>query len=486
MFPLTIVTQLTLTVILTRLIYLTTTHPLSQYPGPFLARFTNIYRFLIFLRGDHHIVERDLHQKYGPVVRVAPNWLSFSDLDAFLEIYGFNKAIEKSDFYLFNDDPATRPCSIFSAKSDAEYRVKKRVLGPLASGKVGEYESVIQRHVDGFVAGIVGLDKGECRDIAPLVHRFTVNTMLELLWGPAGLSKAPDTDPDLEGICFGLRVMTKMAWAGSLFPLLGWMMNTRLISSYIRKPTYNKTGQMTGLSGLVTTARELVFTHPERVTQSTQPGILKSWLEVPPDNPNRMKPDEIWSEAFNLMIAGPGSTAAALTALLYHLGSEEGQAWQTKLRELAIDDACTSLEMNAVIKETLRLQAPFPTAFPRVITPGAEEVIPHLQGPLPVGATVSANTYVLGRSREIWGGDAEEWVPVRWMGSGAQRRELEGKFVAFSRGSRSCIGKELALLVIARAAMEVIKQGRIRSVGELTGKSYLEMQFEGCRIEYQP
>lgn len=122
----------------------------------------------------------------------------------------------------------------------------------------------------------------------------------------------------------------------------------------------------------------------------------------------------MWFEGFNLMIAGPGSTAAALAALVFQLGSEEGQLWQENLRSLIVDDGDGSedpgimcSELNALIKETLRLHSPFPTAYPRVITPGAEEgIIPHTTTALPVGTMVSANTYVLDRSEEIWGSDA--------------------------------------------------------------------------------
>jgi cytochrome P450 len=56
----------------------------------------------------------------------------------------------------------------------------------------------------------------------------------------------------------------------------------------------------------------------------------------------------------------------------------------------------------AVIKEAIRLHAPFPRAFPRTITAGAEAAIPDLPAPLPVGTSVASNTYILGRSTEIW------------------------------------------------------------------------------------
>lgn len=250
-----------------------------------------------------------------------------------------------------------------------------------------------------------------------------------------------------------------------------------------------------GLPGLMADTRNVVFSskRSEEVFRGSQPWILKSWLEVPDEDPNRMTKTQMWSEGFNLMIAGPGGTAAALIALVFQLGSEEGQFWQEKLRSLIVDygdgsedpGIIMTPELNAAIKETLRLHAPFPTAFPRVITPGAEEgVIPHTKTALPVGTMVSANTYVLGRSEETWGSDADKWLPQRWLGSEARRREMENKVVAFSKGSRRCIGRDLALLVIKRAVVGVIRNGVFRCVGELKGKSYLEMRYEECWLQW--
>ncbi|RJE19119.1 hypothetical protein PHISCL_08546, partial [Aspergillus sclerotialis] len=470
------------------IIYLLYLHPLSPYPGPLLARLTNIHRFLVFLHGNHHQVEQALHAKHGPVVRIAPNWLSFSTLEDFEAIYGFNKAIEKDDFYLFGRDPSERARSIFSTKSETEHRVKKRkVLGPAlgSTAKVGRYEGVVVRHVGVLVSRLRSAramedGKGKSVNIAPLLHRFTLDAMLDLVWGPA-LSSLPYTDrPTAGDLSSAFRTLGKMAWACSILPAFGWLVNTQVAGAFLRRPTYSKDGELMGIPGLMAAARGLILKYPEQVVESSQPGILKHWFEVPADDPNRMTPAEMGSEAFNLMIAGPGSTAAALTALVFQLGTKEGQVWQEKLRDQAIaGDGTISPELNAVVKETLRLHAPFPTAFPRVITPGAETVIPNTSSAaLPVGTMVSANTFVLGRSGDIWGSDADQWVPERWLGNEVQRREMESKLVAFSKGARSCIGKELASLMIAKATMEIIKIGPFRSVGELRGKSFVEMQSE--------
>lgn len=417
----------------------------------------------------------------------------------------------------------------------------------LSGGRVVGYGGVVCKGVSAFLSRVEG-EVWKCNregttgstdsvNIAPLVHRFVLRVLLEVIWGvdlvhsfsaslsssssPEKEEKDVDVDAALDAaaaaICADLRSTTKNAWSYSLSPWYGWVMNSRFVS-ILRRLRHNnknphKENQLqpgTGLSFLLTETRKFLFSHSEKLTSSQQPSIVGNWLNVPEDDTNRMPLPDMWAEGFNLVIAGPGSTSAALTAILFMLGTEEGQVWQERIRGEM--DAASSLKgsggggalsippsLNAIIKETLRLYPPFPTGFPRTITAGAENIFsPPLPTPLPIGTTVSANIYVLGRSKNLWGDDAELWSPNRWLVgtspgiedkdkdySPQKRKELESKFVAFSKGSRGCVGKDLAMLVLSKAVIGVLGRWRLRSLGELTGKSFLEVQYEDCWVCFE-
>lgn len=53
--------------------------PLRHYPGPFLAKFTNLWRIYHIRQANFHHVMTRLHRQYGPVVRIAPNVLDVDD-----------------------------------------------------------------------------------------------------------------------------------------------------------------------------------------------------------------------------------------------------------------------------------------------------------------------------------------------------------------------------------------------------------------------
>lgn len=63
-------------------------HPLASYPGPLLARSTRLYHAYYDIKGVSVWKVKDWHEKYGPVVRVAPDELSYTDSRAWPAIYG--------------------------------------------------------------------------------------------------------------------------------------------------------------------------------------------------------------------------------------------------------------------------------------------------------------------------------------------------------------------------------------------------------------
>ena len=74
-------------------------HPLSKYPGPFLASLTDLWKAYQMTQRRLPYKYAELHEKYGPVIRVGPNSLSFSDPNAIAPIYQAGRRMKKSKFY---------------------------------------------------------------------------------------------------------------------------------------------------------------------------------------------------------------------------------------------------------------------------------------------------------------------------------------------------------------------------------------------------
>ena len=74
--------------------------PVSKVPGPMHTRFTSLWiKFQEFTANRRESVHR-LHQIYGPVVRLGPNEVSFTSVDAIREIYASGgSGYDKTEFY---------------------------------------------------------------------------------------------------------------------------------------------------------------------------------------------------------------------------------------------------------------------------------------------------------------------------------------------------------------------------------------------------
>jgi hypothetical protein len=61
--------------------------PLAKVRGPFWASLSPAWKLVQLTRGNFHETIVDLHEEYGPIVRIAPNEVIISDKSAIREIY---------------------------------------------------------------------------------------------------------------------------------------------------------------------------------------------------------------------------------------------------------------------------------------------------------------------------------------------------------------------------------------------------------------
>lgn len=85
--------------LVTRVVYNVYFHPLRKVPGPFLAKVTELWRTNKYAQGRWHEDIVDLHEQYGPVVRISPNEVSFIDQAALEQVYGHSTGTKKVCFY---------------------------------------------------------------------------------------------------------------------------------------------------------------------------------------------------------------------------------------------------------------------------------------------------------------------------------------------------------------------------------------------------
>ncbi|XAR71776.1 Abieta-7,13-dien-18-ol hydroxylase [Bertholletia excelsa] len=182
--------------------------------------------------------------------------------------------------------------------------------------------------------------------------------------------------------------------------------------------------------------------------------ILSRFLESNETDPKYLK-DIILS----FTIAGKDTTAVTLSWFLYmmckHPEVQEKIAQEVLeaievTENLSLDEIVGSISekaldkmqyLHAALTETLRL-------YPAVPVDGklcfSDDTLPDGVS-VRRGDQVAYQPYAMGRMKWLWGDDAEEYRPERWLNEdGVFQLESSFKFTAFQAGPRICLGKDFA------------------------------------------
>ncbi|KAK4913557.1 hypothetical protein LTR66_017204 [Elasticomyces elasticus] len=133
--------------------------------------------------------------------------------------------------------------------------------------------------------------------------------------------------------------------------------------------------------------------------------------------------EELTAEALTQLIAGSDTTSNTSCAILYYV-----------------------LRTPNVLSE---VQTELDEAFPIGTVPSYDSVkdLPYLTAILgytfPPGTSLSVPAYTIHHSKEIWGANAEDFVPARMLEANLTARQKEA-FIPFSYGPRACVGRNVA------------------------------------------
>jgi len=169
-----------------------------------------------------------------------------------------------------------------------------------------------------------------------------------------------------------------------------------------------------------------------------------------------------------VIMAGADTTWVSFSGFVKHM-LHNPSALALMLRE--IDDATTSRKLSspvptsaevsqycpfyvACVKETMRLEPAVIGILPRLVSAGQPPLI--IDGKVvPVGTEIGCAPWMVHRDKNIYGEDAEEFRPERWLEDEAKTKLFEKYFMDFGYGSRVCLGKDLAMMEMLKTPLMV-------------------------------
>ncbi|KAI8987644.1 cytochrome P450 [Mycotypha africana] len=185
--------------------------------------------------------------------------------------------------------------------------------------------------------------------------------------------------------------------------------------------------------------------------------LLSRFMNTDNENGEKLNDVELRDTVLNFIIAGRDTTAQALSWLFYNI-SLQPRIEQKMLEEIEKNNITDELEkdspalyevisnmhyLHAVFYETLRLHPSVPSNQKYALE---DDVWPD-GTVIKAGYYINWTPYAQGRSTKIWGPNAKEFYPERWIDEeGHLRRENAGKWPVFHAGPRVCLGQNLATL----------------------------------------
>jgi cytochrome P450 len=160
---------------------------LNKYPGPHLAAYTDLWRFLDSIHQKSEKTFIDLHRQHGDIVRIGPNVLSFADPQALKSIYGLNKGFVKSDFYPVQQGVVNgrRLPSLFSSQDETYHaRYRRCVNGAFSMSNMVSYEPLVESTLSVFLDQTEKLfeSRGSVCNFGRWLQFFAFDVIGELTW----------------------------------------------------------------------------------------------------------------------------------------------------------------------------------------------------------------------------------------------------------------------------------------------------------------
>ena len=324
------------------------------------------------MRGNLPHDVRKIHEKYGEIVRVAPDEVSFAAPDAWRDVF-----LPRSGRRPFDKDPVCYkplpgqvPSVITAFDYTAHARMRGLLHGAFTEKALQDQELIIQFHVDLLISNL--REKASSGIIVDMVDWFdyaTFDIIGDLAFGePFDCLRNSAYHPWVSMIFNSIRALT-IAFAARYYPLVS-IAFMKLIPKRVRENARDH--------------HQLAVDkiHRRLNLEKKRHDFMTPIIENNADL-QKMSLPEIESTFSILIVAGSETTATVLSGITNHLVQNPRvmQNLFSEIRGAFHDEKDMTIEslshlpyLNAVISEGLRVCNPAPSGLPRLVPAGGEVV----------------------------------------------------------------------------------------------------------------
>ncbi|KAI9694926.1 MAG: hypothetical protein M1822_000543 [Bathelium mastoideum] len=416
--------------------------------------------------GKLEVAERDLHAKYGTVVRVAPNEVSASEASAIPKIYRTQQPLPKTDFY-----PTYRPVGIskrpdlFTVTDEAEHASHRRIVNPVYTmtsilkneNAMDECLTLLVKRLGEYANRQEGMDLGHWLEM------YAYDIVGVVFFGKSfGF-----VEKGVDHLNYIEAVWTSLPFLGVAAVAPTYIRSFIMAAAALNPRTLKAARAVGGITkaALEQTARRRKDSEEENFQRND---LLSQLFRIERERGEKLDftHREIALESWVGIIAGADSSSGALRAILYHLMKYPGHLAKV-LAEIDEADAAGLLSTPvkqseamslrytcASIKEAMRVFPPWQIHMPRHVPVEGLDLSGRY---IAKGYRVGVNPAIVHFDKEVFGSDANDFRPERWLESPERSFAMDKAIIGFGAGSRTCIGKNLALVEIHKTIPEVLR-----------------------------
>ena len=393
-------------------------------------------------------------------------------------IYGIQKGYVKSDFYAVwqNIVNGKRTPSLVFTTDEAQHAILKRPVAPAFSlSTLVEFEPLIDSTTAVFLDRLDELfaTTGKVCDLSQWLQWYAFDVIGELTFSKrlGFMERAEDVEGIIESVAANFdrcSVLGQMPWL-DLFTYKN-PIYLRFFAKPLSSPilSFGQRRLQERLKG-----EEDEPTNVPRITDPTlrekilhgatpsKPDFLSRFLTLHEEQPDIVTDRQMLAYLFANINAGSDTIASTLRAVFYYLlkKPETLAALMKELQEaqqsgklsipLPTWPECQALPyLNAVIKEALRLNPALALPMERIVPVSGLNIGFTFLAP---GTVVGINPWVLHRDTRIFGSDAEEWQPRRWLDADVEKvKYMDQHILSFGAGKRTCLGRHVAMLELTK------------------------------------
>ncbi|KAI2778425.1 cytochrome P450 monooxygenase [Daldinia loculata] len=430
---------------------------LRHIPGPFFASLSHLWVAKSILFGT---LQKDFSglPKYGPLVRVAPNYILTSDPKVLRQIASARSNYGKDEWYEAvrlvpgHDNMIT----LLENRTHDERKAKT------IKGYNGRENNNLEHAVDSQIAHLVDvvrrkyLSGSQTRrvDLAPLARYFTLDLITRLAYGQAfGFL---DADGDLYGYTTQLDKTLKMQNLCQEVPFLKRIVLSRpFYALFGPKPTDEE-----GLGKMMGVTQKIIG---ERFQDENPPDdMMGSFIR------HGMTAQECGSEAMLQLLAGSDTSAITIrTTLMYIVATPRVYSQlKTMIKQcvernevsapITYEEAQKLPYLKAVILEGIRIRSPVPYGHFKKTPPEGDTINGIF---IPGGTAIGHNSLAMTRSEAIFGEDVEVFRPERFLECDEKTKDERASTIdiIFGNGRWMCAGKPIVMMELHKVFFEFLR-----------------------------